>query len=231
MIHIILVEPENPGNIGAIARVMKNFDQTNLFFVNPKCDVKDIEALKRSKQGLQILEKATTIQTEDLKKFDYLIGTTAKLGTDYNIQRTPLSPWELADKIANVTKTKIGILIGRESFGLTNEELSLCDFIVNIPSSRKYPTLNVSHSVGILLYELFKIKSVRRIKPISAEKKNMIHALFEELLNSLSFSTDKKKNIQVNLWKKIIGKSLLSERESLLVLGFLRKIMKALKRL
>ncbi len=220
MISIILVEPENPGNLGAVARVMKNFDVENLIVINPKCDVKDVEALKRSKQGLSVLENVTQMTLNELK-FDYLIGTSAKIGSDYNIMRSPVLSSEFADKLGQ--ESNIGIMIGRESSGLTNKELDLCDFIVHIPSSIKYPTLNISHSVTILLYELYKRKN--KIKPITREKKELIMNLFENLFSLLDFQTDAKKDIQFKLWKKIIGKSLLSERESFLIMGLLRKII------
>ena len=93
---------------------------------------------------------------------DYLIGSTAKLGTDYNIPRSPLTPQACAEKVVNL-KNDVAILIGREGKGLYNEELALCDFIINIPSSKAYPTLNAVSAATILLYELFVAKNKEKI--------------------------------------------------------------------
>jgi len=151
MIHIILMEPENPGNLGAIARVMKNFGFMSLILINPKLEV-DETARCRAKHAQDILDNAKIKDVSYLKKMDLLVGTTAKVGTDYNIPRSPLSPKDLAAKVN--PKQKIGLLIGREGIGLTNEEIMMCDFTVTIPANPDYPTLNISHALAILLYEL-----------------------------------------------------------------------------
>ena len=104
MIDIILVEPENPGNIGSVARVMKNFGFKNLVLVKPKCDIND-ESRRLAKHANDMLKKAKTIDFKSLEDYDYLIGTTSKLGSDYNIPRCTIKPEELAKKI---TKRRIG---------------------------------------------------------------------------------------------------------------------------
>ena len=86
MISIILIEPEISENIGFVARVMKNFDFKDLILINPKCDLD--KANKTAKHAKDILKKAKIKKISFLKKFDFLIGTTAILGTDYNISRT-----------------------------------------------------------------------------------------------------------------------------------------------
>ena len=77
MIEIILVEPKTPGNLGAVARAMKNFDFRKLVLIKPHCSVTNIEARKRAKHGADILEAAVVRTPRYLKNMDYLIGTTA----------------------------------------------------------------------------------------------------------------------------------------------------------
>src|SRR3972149_1505765 len=148
MITIILAEPENDGNIGAIARAMKNFGMKNLVLINPKCDHLSEDAIKRSKHAKDVLRKAKVCKFEALDDFDVLVGTTAIIGSDYNITRLPITPKELAQNIN--PKADVGILIGREGDGLNEKELNRCDFIVSIPSSKEYPTLNISHACAII---------------------------------------------------------------------------------
>ena len=155
MISIVLIEPETAGNIGFIARAMKNFGLKDLVLINPKCKL-DEDAIRFSKHSKNIIKKAKIKNKSYLKTYDYLIGTTAKLGTGYNIPRTPLSPIQLAEKLSKIKKSKIALLFGRESLGLTNKEIELCDFIVSIPTSPKYTTMNISHAASILFYEIFQ---------------------------------------------------------------------------
>ena len=135
---IILQESKNAGNIGAIARAMKNFEFSNLILLNPQCNHLSKEAIDRATHAKEILQNAKIIKKLD---YDTLIGATAIIGTDYNLNRTPISPETLAKM---QLKGKVGILLGREDHGLNNEELESCDIIITIPSSKKYPTMNES---------------------------------------------------------------------------------------
>ena len=219
---IILQESQTPGNIGAFARAMKNFEFTNLMLLNPKCNHLSKEALDRASHAKDILQNAKIIKKLN---YDTLIGTTAIIGTDYNINRTPLTPEALAKM---QLKGKVGILFGREDHGLNNEELENCDMIVTIPSSKKYPTMNVSQAAVILLYELFKntnkVKTGDNIKPATKQQKDILLKLIEEKSKNMSFNTDYKRETQKKVWKKVIGKSNLSKREIMALFGFMKKI-------
>src|SRR3989338_5807423 len=132
---IICIESQIPGNLGAIARAMKNFDFENLVLLNPKCNHLDKEALDRATHAKEILLKAKVVKKLE---YDTLIGTTAILGTDYNLVRTPITPEALAQMDL---KGNVGLIIGREADGMRNEELKICDIVVSIPTSKKYPTM------------------------------------------------------------------------------------------
>tara|TARA_Y100000034_G_scaffold136940_1_gene217415 strand:+ start:7752 stop:8447 length:696 start_codon:yes stop_codon:yes gene_type:complete len=229
MISIVLVEPEIAGNIGAVCRTMKNFDFSNLVIVNTKCDCKSTEVKNRAKHAQDILRKAKLVKR--IPKFDYVIGTTAKLGSDYNVNRLPLLPEQLAKKLAMLgNKIKIGILFGREGIGLTNKEIEKCDLIVTIPSSKTYPTLNLSHSVAVVLYELFKVSGketkLDRINPAQDVDKKQILKMLNKILGGLKFSTKEKKSTQKLVWKRIINKAFLTKREAFVVMGLFRKLIK-----
>jgi TrmH family RNA methyltransferase len=231
MISVVLIEPETAGNIGAIARVMKNFEFNDLVLISPKCKHLSKEALDRSTHAKSILKNAKVKKINYLKTFDYLVATTAKLGTDYNIPRSPITPEQLGDKLSKINpKLKIGLLIGREGSGLNNKEISMCDFIVTIPSSKKYPTMNVSHATSLILYEIFKKQTKKKNNDhiISATKKEkqVIMGYFNKVLNKIKFSTKEKKQTQKTVWKRIFGKAFLTKREAFAVIGFLKKLKK-----
>ncbi len=224
MVSVALLEPISPGNIGAIARVMKNFGLKELILIRPKCDLKDEEATKRAKHAQDILKKAKIAKSFNyLKKFDCIIGTTANVGsTDYNILRLPVKPEEL--KIENKNSV---ILFGREDSGLTNKEILDCDFIVSIPASKQYKTLNISHAAAVIFYELFKQKketSHEHIRMTTNEDKKILLKIINSSLNRLRFSTKDKRETQKKLWRRIVGKSFLTKREFQAMCGFFKKI-------
>lgn len=230
MISVILIEPSFPGNIGSICRAMANFEFNELIIVNPKCDVFASDAIKMSKWGSDILKKAKIVDFDYLKKFDYLIGTTGKVGTtDYNIIRSPITPDELADLINKKENSKIAILFGREDKGLTNEELELCDFVVSIPASKKYPILNLAQAATIIFYELFKnnnskLSNLSHIKYATAKEKEILMSILKNKLDKMHFATKEKKETQIKVWKRMIGKSFLTKREAMALMGFLKRI-------
>jgi TrmH family RNA methyltransferase len=242
MISVVLMEPGNSGNIGAIARAMANFDLKKLIIINPKCNI-DEDARRRSKHALQLLKKAKIRDKSILKKFDYVIGTTAVIGTDYNVPRCPLTPEQLAEKLATLGESckksekgkkapSIAILFGREGEGLHNDEIEECDFIVTIPTGKSYPTMNISHSAAIIFYAIFKAESMMAGKAVNRiteriifakkQEKDLLMKHISQTLDSMDFSKEKKL-VQERVWKKIIGKSMPTKRELFALFGFFKK--------
>jgi TrmH family RNA methyltransferase len=227
MIAVVLVEPEHPGNVGSVARVMANFGISELVMINPKCKIND-ESRRFAKNANTILDKAKINGFSILGKYDYLIGTTSKLGTDYNIPRSPMTPSQLAQKLKGIKNKKIALILGRESQGLRNNEVKLCDFMVTIPTSRNYKALNVSHSLAVLLYEIFKEKNTKEMMapytPIGGKEKEQILKILNAAMDKMDFSTAKKKETQMKVWKRMISKSFMTKREAFALMGFLKKI-------
>jgi TrmH family RNA methyltransferase len=227
-ISIVLIRPGHPGNIGAVARSMANFAFTSLILVEPTCNHLDEEALKRSKHGKFVLEQAKVINKLEEVDADYLIATSGKLGTDYNIPRLPIEPRQLAERLDSLKETKIALIFGPESSGLLNEEVETCDIFVSIPASEAYPILNLSHAVTILLYELFTVTSNQDgvYTPISKKDKEVLKEQVDEILESMDFETEEKKQTQRILWQRLIGKSFLTKREAFALMGFFKKVLR-----
>ncbi|MBU1198573.1 MAG: RNA methyltransferase [Nanoarchaeota archaeon] len=227
MISVVLIEPENSANIGSVARVMANFGVNNLVLINPKCKINE-ESRRLAKNAQKILDKAKINGFNSLAKFDCLIGTTSKLGNDYNILRSPLTPDQLGKKLKEIKNRKIALILGRESDGLRNKEIKLCDFTVTIPTSRNYKALNISHAVGVLLYEIFKEQNTKEIMkpytPISIKEKEQILKLLNNAMKKMDFTTLRKKDTQLKVWKRMISKSFMTKREAYALMGFLKKI-------
>ncbi len=221
MISVVLLEPRNSGNVGAVARVMANFGFEKLVLVNPKCNHLSQTARNRAKWAQKVLKNAKVVKK--LPKAT-LVATTGKIGTDYNIPRSPITPEQLSQ--ITPKKANTAIVFGRESTGLTNEEILECDFVMAIPASKKYPILNLSHSVAVVLYELSKGKEqhTSHIQFASKADKEQLMKMLSKALNKMEFATKEKKQTQVKVWKRMIGKSFLTKREAFALMGFLRKL-------
>ena len=224
-IIVAVLEIQNSGNHGAIARVMKNFDLNDLVLINPKCEINQ-EAMDRASHAKNILKKAKIKDFSYLKKFDYVVGTSAKVGNNYNIPRTPLPIGKLKGK-------NVVILLGREDHGLNNKEIEMCDLIITIPSSKKYPTLNVSHAAAIIFYELFQnsknLKSTSHFNYATRKDRGVLLNLINQSLKNLPFSTKGKKQTQEKAWKSFVNKAFLTRREIFNLCGYFSKIKKLKK--
>ncbi|MFN6482679.1 MULTISPECIES: RNA methyltransferase [unclassified Nostoc] len=152
-LRIVLVEPAGPINIGAIARVMKNFGLYNLVLVNPQCDPLSTEALMMAVHAQEIIESAEIVATlpEALHGCVRAIATTGRvrsLETPLENPRTAL-PWLLEEP-----EKPTALIFGREDRGLSNEELNYAQRFVGIPTSQDYVALNLATAVAICCYEL-----------------------------------------------------------------------------
>lgn len=224
--YVILVEPENPGNIGFTSRLLMNFDFENLILVNPKCNLN--EAYIYAAHAEKILEKAIIVNSiKDVECIvDFLVGTTSKPGHDYNVFRMPITPKMLVKNLSNL-KGKVGIIFGRESIGLKNEEVELCDFIVTIPTSEAYPALNLSHAVAIILYEIFTSideKSFKGFREASLLEKKKLLEYFEKTLEKLNYPHHRRKRALI-VFRHIIGRTFISGREAFTIMGVFRRIL------
>ena len=223
--RVVLVEPEKEGNIGSIARSMKNFGLANLLLVSPKILVGD-EAYRYAMHGKEVLEKAQVFETlsDALKGTDLVVGTTAKMSrSTRNLLRTAIDPPQLASRVSG-TKSSVALLFGRESSGLTNAELQQCNIIVNIPTSEDYGVLNIATAASIVFYELFKVRSTHRssLEP-SAQSVRRLASLFAELTRIADVPLHRRR-LADRAFRNVLAKSAISKREVSLVMGVLRRI-------
>lgn len=222
-VSVILVGAEHPGNVGAVARAMHNFGFEKLVLIAPQCDHLCEEARNRAKWAQEILENVVIGDLKLLDDFDLLIATSARTGTDYNLPRTPLLP----DELVLQSSGKIGILFGRESSGLTNDEIAKADYLVTIPTA-KNKSLNVSHAVAVILYELSKSEHATAVKqkyPLAnARQKEELRKLIDDVLAQMTFATPHKAKTQKLLWQRLVGTAHLTGREAQALLGFFKKI-------
>ena len=222
---MVLVEPEKEGNIGSIARSMRNFGLTDLYLVSPKIPVGD-EAYRYATRGREILKKARVVQTlsDALRGVNRAVGTTAIVGTSSrNILRVPIDPTQLASRLAGTTGS-LALIFGRESTGLNNRELQQCDVIVSIPASESYNVLNVATAASIMFYELHKVRqrrpSLLEPSPKSVER---LVSIFNQLADIADLPPHRKR-LAGRAFRNVLAKSVVSRREVSLIIGVLRRI-------
>ena len=161
-IKIVLVEKKTPGNLGASARAMKTMGLSKLCLVKPQ--QKDSgEARARAVHAYDVLEQAHIF--DDLKsaleECTLVIGTSGKIESIDQVRFTPRSMAEhLATEIKSKSHEQIAIVFGRESCGLSLQELALCHTYVRIPSNPDCPSLNLAAAVQLICYELFIVNSI-----------------------------------------------------------------------
>ena len=152
-IKIILVETSHPGNIGAVARAMKNMGLADLVLVNPQ-SFPHQDALSRASGADDILESALVVNNllEGISDCHYVIGASAR---SRSIDWPSLYPKECAKKILTEHRDEYtAIVFGPEKSGLKNQDLDHCHALLNIPTSSDFSSLNLAMAVQIFCYEL-----------------------------------------------------------------------------
>ncbi len=205
---IILVEPKTGGNIGSIARSMSNFGLRELILVNPR-NIGD-EAYTRAMHAQDILDDALIVDSfeEALSHVDLSVATSARTtGSEKKALRVPMTVEEFAERFMEYPG-KIGIVLGREDYGLYNDELMKCDIFVTIPSNPDYPVLNLSHAATVIMYELYKHRAedVKTTTPASAQERERLYDYFDMLLESIDWPPFKRKRASIT-FRRLIARA------------------------
>ena len=216
----ILVNPQLGENIGACARALKNFGFSNLNIVAPRDPWPNTKARMTSVGAYNIIQKAKIYKnvSEAVKKFDLVFATTAR---KRDVNKKHISIVNFVKILIKHKNSNIGIMFGAEASGLSNNDLSLSNFIVQIPTSNKLTSLNLSHAVIVICYEIYKslhftkFKKEKMLSKISSKSsiKNLIRFL-EQMLDKKKFfkPLEKKKSMILNI-NNIFGRLELSDKE------------------
>ena len=155
-IRIVLVQPESPGNVGAVARALKTMGLSQLVLVAPVCDPRSDDALALAHNATDVLAAARIVPTleQALSDAGFSVATTNRT----RCQNAPFfTPRQLAPELlAKSVSHPVAIVFGRESSGLTNAEASLCSIQSTIPAATDVPSLNLAQAVMIYVSELFQ---------------------------------------------------------------------------
>lgn len=220
-IRIVLVEPLHDGNVGAIARAMKNFGLEELVLVRP-CAVGE-EAVKRSMHAVDVLKNARTVFTEEeaLEGADYVVATSGiDTSNDKKFPRISMVPEAFAEKV-KVFGGTVAILFGREDFGLDNDLVKRCDFLVTIPTDPQYSIMNISHAAAVLFYVLHSRDAVK-LGPKKASEMEIgkLNEYFSRLLDVIDYPEYKKVKTCV-MFRRLMARAMPSTWEFHTLMGVL----------
>jgi len=222
-ITVVLVEPIYGGNVGSVARIMANFGITDLAIVG---DFEpDDDAMRMSMHGRHLLEKALIYDSITDVPVDIRVGTTGRFtSSEKGESRFALSPEDLVEHLKDFTGN-VGLLFGREDAGLSNEEIAVCDIITSIPAQPDYPILNLSHAVGIFLYEFSKGKwDLPEKEEASASERDMLVARAAELLGILEYDDARRERVET-YYRRIFGRAVITKWEYHALMGFFGDII------
>ena len=230
-LKVVLVEPNGPINIGSIARLCSNFEVNELRIVSPQCNIFSLEAKKMALKGQRYIDNCRIFKNieEAIFDCDLVLATCGRIDLSNDIECE--SPEEISKWIASFNKIKnLAILFGREDRGLTNNELLFANKIFNIKTSQNYPSLNLSHSVSIILYELNKSSRntlKKDLQTYNLASSKQIYESFkeiEEMLLRTGYLMEHTAYSKISKFKKFTIKAKASSHEINILRGIVRQI-------
>ena len=224
-IHFILVRPQMGENIGSVARAIKNFNIKHLRIVNPRCHWPNQKALATSVGAKDIL-KSTKIYNsieKSIGDLDIVFACTSRIR---KVNKKIISILDLKKKIKK--KQKMGIIFGPEASGLSNDEINNADYLVKIPTNKKFSSLNLSHSAIIFCFQLFQYFSNKKAvynsnykSPVArkTEVNKFLNFIIDGLDKKGFLQPDHKRKSMIRNINNIFHRLNLSEQEIRILLG------------
>ena len=234
-VQIVLVETSHPGNIGSVARAMKNMGLANLALINPK-KFPHQEATALAGNATDVLENAkvfTSIQ-EAVKNSKVIYATSAR---DRTIEWPTLTAKEAAQETQELVTNEIqvSILFGREDRGLTNEELQLANKHLIIPAHPDYPVLNIAMSTQVICYELYQaaqnnsVESWQDFPEYTSEELNNLIEHFNETVEALELVDPRNPKQIMTRMERMFRRLYPDQMEGNFLRGFLKAVNKRIK--
>ncbi len=245
-----MVEPEFPLNVGYVARAMANFGLKQLYLISEQRDsLNRTQALQFSSHGQRIVEELKHVRNLDLlrNRFQVLVGTTAIRGRrKSNLTRKTLSlersyPIIARSLILNFNhltknmrarKEPLCFVFGRDTTGLTNEELKQCDYSITISTGTKYNTLNISHAAAIIFFGFQSYfrrhppKEAMQYDPLlegsTRSERGRVVSIFDALARASDFQDYKRQKLRETI-TRLLDRSNPSLRELYLLMGVANK--------
>jgi tRNA (cytidine32/uridine32-2'-O)-methyltransferase len=234
-VQIVMIGITHPGNIGAVARVMKNMGLKKLTLVSSTDCGPETDAFSMASGAYDIVERAILLNdpVQALKGTVMAVGTSARVGGKRLYARTPdLVIPELMQRAAS---GQVAAVFGRESRGLTNEELKLCTHHMIVPTDAEFASMNVAQAVAVTAYEIFKIASrpvgfqAKKLRPASTEVREEMYRHVEQVLVKAGFLEASNPLRMMRDIRRILNSADMDDRDAKIIRGLFRKIGNAVR--
>lgn len=216
-IYIILCRPDESRNVGSACRAMANMGMKNLRIVGKKADYDEEKVKTLAIHAFSIWENAVFFDSIEAATKDCYVsaGTTRRRGKKR--KEWLLTPDEFSTKVNDIENGKVAVIFGNERTGLTDEELECCTLGVKIPTDEEFGSLNLSHAVQIICYELYKhlkVPTLTGYTPITLERlSKTVTSLTDDLKKVGFFSVTGRPEME-NFWTSVFARAALSEGEA-----------------
>ena len=228
-LSVAVVDADTPGNVGTIARAMKNFGVSALYLVDPPALEADGEAYGFAGRAREdVLPDAREVEFEFLVENFHTVGCTAITPDDERRSvRYPFrTPRELADSLAGVDADTC-LVFGRERVGLSNEELGRLDEVCSVPASAEYPVMNLGQAATVVLYEMRELTLDDDQHPDAVDRapEQDIEGLYGQwagLLDAADVRENDRDRVQ-RLFRRVLGRAHPTTREASTLRGVFRR--------
>jgi tRNA (cytidine32/uridine32-2'-O)-methyltransferase len=229
-VAIAVVDAKTPGNVGTVARSMKNFGLSDLLLVDPPSLDPDGEAYGMAGHAREdVLPAARELSFDELVAEYHTIGCTAITNEDEtsHVRYPALTPADLTDRLAGVEGPH-AMVFGRERVGLTNEELARLDELCSIPASADYPVLNLGQAATVVCYELRRLTVAESQHPGDLHETadpwrvEGLHEEFADFLAAINHPREKRHKAR-RLFRRVVGRADPTGREATTLRGLLRR--------
>jgi RNA methyltransferase, TrmH family, group 1 len=230
-VRVVMVNTTEPGNIGAAARAMKNMNLSKLYLVNPK-GYPSAVATARASGADDLLANAVVCETleEALQGSHLVIGASAR---QRNIKWKQMDVVGACSEIQQATTTEgqeVSVVFGTEKYGLTNEELDLCQILMTIPGNPNYFSLNVASAIQVFAYQNYISNTTTEFEKSSNELASFdelegFYAHLTQVLEYIEYFEDKRpKELLMRRLRRFFGRSEPEKEEVAIFRGILRNI-------
>lgn len=234
-VRIVLVGTTHPGNIGAVARVMKNMALRNLTLVSSTDSGPETEAFPMASGAYEIVETARRVATlnEAIAGTIMAVGTSGRLGGKRVTARTPEQL--IPELMQGACTGPVACVFGRESRGLTNDEMKLCTHHLIIPTAAGFASMNLAHAVTVAVYEIFRHAcrpvgfQAQKFRPASVEAREEMYAHMESVLIRAGFLDRANPLRMMRDIRRIFNSAQMDDRDVTIVRGIFRKVDNMIK--
>ncbi|MEA2624575.1 MAG: tRNA/rRNA methyltransferase [Candidatus Binatota bacterium] len=225
-IRIVLVRPKTSGNVGAVARAMKNMGLSDLVVVAPR-RFRRVAADSMAVHATDVLDRMRVVRSiaEAVADCHWVAGTTVREGV---YRRRTVTPREIAPTmLALAAHQRVALVFGPEDTGLSNDDLKSCDELVTIPADAAYPSLNVAQAVLVCAYELHLAERPTRTDAVplaSVASVDFMLARLRDACLAIGFLPASNPDHILLAIRRLFGRARLEPREVRIWLGLARQI-------